>query len=802
MTPTSTRGANGRSTVARALLLALAMTLCASTAMASGVSYYYAKLFGEDLPDMNALKSYNPSLATRVYDDSGELIAEFYIEKRILTPIANIPKPLVMATIAVEDASFYEHHGINFEGILRAFYENIKAGRVVQGGSSITQQVAKVLLLTPERTFSRKMREALLSLEIERNYSKDEILEIYLNQVYYGHGAYGVAAAAETYFGKALGDLTIAEIALIAGLPKGPHNYSPYNNMEKARFRRAHVLGRLAAVGYITPEVRDKSAGEPIVLSGRRKPVNKAPWFVEHVRRYLEKQFGVAKLYKGGLKVYTTLDLKLQQSADSAVIAGLEQLDKRLGYRGPLRQIKLDKGEKPDWDKLNPKESSRQSSADFFHPGRRVKGMVTSVDKGLAKVSLGEERGAISVANMDWAHKANPNADMMWAAKVEDARKVLKKGDIIEVKTLGKPGPDGVYPLALDQTPDTQSALIALDPRTGAIKAMVGGYDPESTKFNRSVQALRQPGSSFKPIIYTAAFDNGFTPATIVVDEPVTFDIALTGFKEWWPMNFEGEFFGPTRIREAVTHSRNVVTVKVLAQIGVLKAIEYAKLLGIKSQLDPTLSLALGSAQVTPEEMVGAYATLANGGVRMNSYFVKQVMDNAGTVLEKNEPYGEQVIKPEVAYLMASVMQSVVAEGTAKKVSELGRPIAGKTGTTNSFNDAWFNGFTPDFVCGVWVGRDDNRPIGEKETGARAAIPIWFAFMKEALKNYPPHDFDPPEEIVHERIDKKTGLLTDSTGDDSLLEAFIAGTQPTVYTGQGEIAEKHQATNGDEENSN
>jgi penicillin-binding protein 1A len=789
------------SSIVRVVLLAVAVTLVASTAMAGGVSYYYAKLFGEDLPDMGALKTYNPSLSTRVYDDSGELIAEFYIEKRILTSIANIPKPLIQATVAVEDASFYEHHGINIEGILRAFYENIKARKVVQGGSSITQQLAKALLLTPERTISRKLREALLSLEIERSYHKDEILEIYLNQIYYGHGAYGVAAAAETYFGKPLAELSLAEMALIAGLPKAPTSYSPYNNIEKATLRRAHVLARMTAVGQLSPALRDRAANEPIVLSGRRKPLNKTPWFSEHVRRYLEKQYGVAKLYKGGLKVYTTLDLKLQQTADSSVIAGVEQLDKRLGYRGPAGHVKLEKGEKPDWEKLNPKDSPRQSVTEFFYPGRRVKAVVTGVDKGLVKVSLGPVKGVIFMVNMDWAHKADPNVSMLWAPKIEDARKVLKKGDIIEVKTLGKPSREGVYPLALDQTPDTQAALIALDPKTGAIKAMVGGYDPESTKFNRAVQALRQPGSSFKPIIYTAALDNGFTPATIVVDEPVTFDIALTGFKEWWPMNFEGTFFGPTRIREAVTHSRNVVTVKVLAQIGVQKAIEYARLFGIKSPLEPVLSLGLGSAQVTPEEMVGVYATLANGGVRMNQYFIKQVTDNAGAVLEKNEPYGEQAIKPAVAYLMTSILQSVVEEGTATKVSELGHHIAGKTGTTNSFNDAWFNGFTPDFVCGVWVGRDDNRPIGEKETGARAAIPIWFSFMKEALKNYQSREFEAPEDIVFERIDKKTGLLTDSTGDGSLLEVFMAGTQPTVYTGE-DTNGKDAAKSGDEENHN
>ncbi|MBI4666285.1 MAG: PBP1A family penicillin-binding protein [Nitrospinae bacterium] len=776
----------------RVLTMTGSILVILAVAAAAGVGYYYSKLFGEDLPDIKAIKQFNPSFATRVYDDKGDIVADFYTEKRMYTPLGKIPRLLMQATIAVEDAKFYEHHGINFEGIARAMFENLKAGKVVQGGSSITQQVAKVLLLSPERTFDRKIKEALLSIEIERNYSKDEILEIYLNQVYYGHGAYGVAAAAETYFGKELSALTLGEIAMIASLPKAPSSYSPYNNMEKARARRGHVLNRLLAINAITPDQAERAGMEVIKLSGHKKPANRAPWFAEHLRRYLEKQYGATRLYRGGLKVNTTLDVKLQQHADAAVTAGLEELDKRLGYRGPLANIKLDAGHKPDWATLNPKDDPRQTEAAFYKPGRKLKGVVLYVDKTQARIGFEDAKGLITVENLGWAHKPKPGSDLMWAPLVEDPRKVLKRGDVVEVKILDKPGKDGVYPLMLDQTPEVQAALLAIDPRTGGIKAMVGGYDAETSKFNRAVQAMRQPGSAFKPVIYTAALDNGFTPATIVMDSPVSFDMALTGMKEWTPTNFEEKYFGPTRIREAVTFSRNVVTVKVLSKIGVRTAVDYARRFGITSPLDPTFSLGLGASTVTVEEMTGAFATLANGGARMNQYYVKSVADNDGAILENNEPSGEQVISPEVAYLMTSVMESVVQEGTAETVSGLGRHIAGKTGTTNNFVDAWFIGFTPDLVCAVWVGRDDNKPIGHKETGARAAIPIWMRFMKEALKNRIATEFVPPDDIIFVRVDKKTGLLTDSTGEDSLMEAFIKGTQPTEYTGamEGDWMEK------------
>ena len=769
--------------VLRIALVTAAILLMITAAAGAGIGYYYTQIFREDFPDISTLRRNNPSQATRVYDRNGLLVSEFYVEKRILTGLNDIPGLLRQATIAVEDAQFYQHGGINYEGIIRAMFENLKAGRVVQGGSSITQQLAKALLLTPEKTMGRKLKEAMLSLEIEKNYSKNEIFEIYLNQVYYGHGSYGVAAAAETYFGKRLNELTLAEMAMISGLPKAPTNYSPYNNIEKAKTRRSHVLNRLVAVGAITEKDRDKADKEPIRLSGFKKAANKAAWFGEHVRRYLEKKYGSTVLYRGGLRVDTTLDLKFQEQADIAARDGLEELDKRLGFRGAVGKVNLDGGVKPDWSVINQKEEIKTTSPEFYAKGRRIKGVIAVVEKGVARVLLDNAKGIIQVADMEWAHKANPNQDLMYAPKIEDARKVLKRGDIVEVKVLGPTGKDGFYPLALDQTPDTQTALLATNPATGEILAMVGGYDADVSKFNRSVQAMRQPGSSFKPIIYTSAFDHGFTPASVVDDSPVKIDPAKTGFKEWNPTNFEGDFLGPTTIREAVTHSRNVVTVKVIDKIGAETVVEYARKLGIRSPLDPYLSLALGSYPVTLEEMVRAYGVLATQGNFMELSYIRSVKDNKGAILEAAPQVEPQpVMSAGTAYLMTSVMKSVVQEGTAAQVAGLGRPIAGKTGTTNNYNDAWFIGFTPDIVCGVWVGRDDNSPIGKKETGARAAIPIWIRFMKEALKSYSVKDFRAPDNVVFARVDKKTGLLTTSTGEDAIFEAFLEGTQPTEFS--------------------
>ncbi len=748
----------------------------------AGAGWYVYRQFSSDLPDVSLLRDYKPSLVTRIYDNSDSLIAEYYVQKRILTPLENIPHMLRLATIAVEDSSFYEHHGLNLEGILRAFIANMKAGRVVQGGSSITQQVAKTLLLTPERTLERKIREAILSIEIDRRYTKNEILEIYLNHIYYGHGAYGVEAAAQTYFGKHVHELTLAEMTMISGLPKAPNNYSPYHDPERAKERREHALNRLVAIKAITEAQKNEAANEPFNLVGLKKPTNNAPWFAEHVRRYLEKKYGADMLYNGGLTVRTTLDLKLQRFANEAVRFGLEKTDKRLGYRGPVSTVNLEKGEQPDWARLNPRHKADMD--DYYKPGRVLRGLVLEVGRKNVSIGFEDAKGYIALKNMDWANKVNPSQNALWRGKLKDARKALDKGDIVDVKILeGEPDDGGRLPLALEQTPAVQGALMAVDPRTGYILAMVGGYDPAVTKFNRAIQALRQPGSSFKPIIYTAAMYKGFTPASIIIDSPIIFNRAATEFKGWKPVNFEKKFFGPTTLRTAVTHSRNVVTIKLLEKIGVSYAVGFARRFGITSPIDPNLTLALGSSPVTLKEMVYAYSSLANGGKLMKSMFIKSIENREGAVLEKNVPEGRQVISPSIAFLMVNIMKNVVKEGTARTIGrKMKRPVAGKTGTTNSYIDAWFNGYTPDMACAVWVGKDNNEPMGKKETGSRVAIPIWLKFMEKALRDVPVTDFTPPADIVFARINKKTGKLTRSTGDNAIFESFIDGTQPDSFT--------------------
>lgn len=749
-----------------------------------GAGYIYFK-FARDLPDISALASYRPSLVTRVYDIRDELIAEYYVEKRILTPLEDVPQTLILATIAVEDSSFFEHHGINVEGIIRAMWANYQAGRVVQGGSSITQQVVKQLLLTSDRTMERKIKEAILSVQIDRSYSKNEILEIYLNQIYYGHGAYGVTAAAQTYFGKDLGDLTLAEMAMIAGLPKAPNNFSPYVSPARARDRRSHSLDRMANIGAITFAQQEEAYSADFNLVGRKKPTNLAPWFAEHVRRYLEKNYGAKDLYHGGLIVRTTLDLSLQKAADKAVRKGLEVTDRRLGYRGPLSHIDLALGEQPDWEELRPKQWGSDTTLDErYQPGTILKGLVLSVEKKAVHVGFEDAKGVIPIKEMKWAHEVNPAKNARWAAKVRDARKVLSPGDIIEARILPNPdATDGVLKLALEQYPAVQGALLAIDPKTGYILAMVGGYDASKSKFNRAIQARRQPGSSFKPIIYTAAMSKGVTPSTIILDSPIIFNRAVTEFKGWKPMNFEGKFFGPTTVREAVTHSRNVVTIKVLEKVGVKYTAEFAReRFGFKSPLDENLSLALGASPVTLLEMVTAYSTLAARGMRPKPIFIRSVEDSDGFVLEENAPESQRVISESLAYIMTNIMTGVVREGTGRRVKQvITRPIAGKTGTTNNNIDAWFNGFTPDLVCGVWVGRDNNKPLGRLETGSRVAIPIWTDFMKVALADSPSYGFTPPADIVFVKIDRKSGLLTRAEGKGVIFESFIDGTQPTKF---------------------
>ncbi len=580
-----------------------------------------------DIPKIQSLEEYHPYETSRVYSKDGELISEFYIERRTVIPFSEIPKYMKNAILAVEDARFYSHPGLDIPGVIRALWADIKAREIIQGGSTVTQQLSKMLFLKPEKSLSRKIKEAFIALQIEKKYSKDEILNQYLNQVYFGSGAYGIEAASQTYFGKKTNDLTLSESALLAGLPKAPTTFSPFRNPEKSRLRRSHVLRRMVDTGYITEKESEKAAKDPMPVPPKLG-LNKAPYFVEFIRQEMEGRYG-RNVYIGGLNIYTTLDLKVQEIAEKALSKGLRSIDDR--------------------------------------------------------------------------HKKR-------------------------------------------NTP-VQGALIAIDPGTGYIKAMVGGRDFYESQFNRTYQALRQPGSAFKPFVFLTALENGFTPDDIVIDSPVFYPGSKKGMT-WSPMNFSGNFQGPVTLRKAMAESINAVAVKLIDKVGVNTTVEYAKKLGIKSDLKPYLSLALGSSDLTLIEITSAYGVFAKLGIKSSPMAVIKVTDRMGKVFEENFPFTEEVIKPEIAYLITDLLRGVVEQGTGWKAKVLGRPVAGKTGTTNEYTDAWFIGYTPTLVAGVWVGYDDHRSIGSKETGARAALPVWIDFMKESLKDIPSEDFTPPEGIV------------------------------------------------------
>ncbi|MFW2331384.1 MAG: penicillin-binding protein 1A [Nitrospinota bacterium] len=757
--------------------------------------------YGTNLPPIDKLTNYRPNLITKVYDSSENLIAEYYIEKRILTALEDIPTLLIEATLAVEDAGFRDHNGINFIGIGRASVANLKAGKVVQGGSSITQQVSKLLLLSPERTIDRKLREVFLALKLERHFTKDAILEIYLNHIYYGHGAYGVEAAANIYFGKSITELNISEIAMMAGLPKAPNNYSPYRHVGRALQRRRHALLRMVDEKLVSYDDAMIAAQEPFILSGLKEPLNKAPWFTEHVRREVEKEFGSKALYQDGLVIKTSLNSMMQDSAKAGVISGLEANDKRLGYRETVGSVNLD-GERTviDWrllstDPINEIEELpyEDLSGSLILPDDiRLKkdlpeykklGVITKINKSNIVVNIKEGIGIIGKTDFAWATKFDVDRNASMKGRLKDPNSLFKVGDIIEVALKDeKVDEDGNYSLKLEQTPDLQGALIALENETGAILAMIGGYDSKRSKFNRATQALRQPGSSFKPIIYTAALDSTMTPATIIIDAPIIYDQALNQFSGWKPMNFEQKFYGPTTIREAVAHSRNVVTIKVLEQVGIENAIKYARLLGIEGELDENLGLALGVSPVKLVEITNVYATLANQGIRNIPYAIESITDSSGLLLRSHEPSPMSAVNSSTAFLMMNILKGVVKRGSGRGVGRVFRePIGGKTGTTDSYQDAWFIGATKHMTAGVWVGRDDNSPIGRGEAGSNVAIPIWNRFFKDAVSAYPVEDFRATSDIVFARINKKSGLLTKSDESDTIFEAFLDGTEPTEF---------------------
>ena len=753
---------------------------------------------------------------------------------------SSIPLRLKQATLAVEDSSFYYHLGVDPKAIIRASIANYRAGHVVEGASTITQQLTKTLFLSPQKKFERKIREAILAIRMELIFSKDEILEMYLNQIYYGHGSYGVAAASRTYFGKELKDLTVSECAMIASLPKAPTHYSPYNNLDKALKRRDHAIRRMEYHGFITEEEMQAALAEPLELGEVKGMLNKAPYFIEHIRQFVQENYGSQQLYRDGMKIFTTLNLEKQLAAEKAVVDGLRMADKRYGYRGALAHIDpkqdiqvldnllmelnkrsigphlglsethpssaTDSNEPPTNAPLPPSSEEVTTASNnildsdipaeeapvkvVFKEGDLAKGIVTEIKDEEVAVYLGGNQGIIRLENLSWAREPNSKLDGKYH-QITDPKEALSKGDIIEVKVLPPPEEEedekgkkknkekekekeDILNLGLEQEPEAQAGLISLEVSTGYIKAMVGGYDFSKSQFNRATQAVRQPGSAFKPVIFATALQDGYTPASIVIDSPIIFNEKEDTFGKWKPVNFEKKFYGPTSVRSALTHSRNVVTIKLLQNTGVPKAIQMARRLGITTDLSNNLSIALGSSGVTLYELVSAYSIFANQGVRLPPVPIRYIKDRNDEVLYTYEPIGEPILSSGMAYLVTNLMESVVQRGTAHVVREtLNRPIAGKTGTTNDYNDAWFIGFSPELVTGVWVGKDEDEPWGVNETGTRTAIPIWLKYMKEALKDVPVKSFPIPNDVTYVKINQETGQETTFDDPNGRFEVFL-----------------------------
>ena len=799
----------------RKIILILCAVVAFIALLSAGLYFLYLIT---TLPKIDRLADYKPPIVSQVFGDDGSLVGEFYLERRTVVPVDKIPKKLIHAFVAAEDSNFYQHKGIDYLGIVRAAFKNLISFRKKEGASTITQQVARSMLLTPKKEYSRKLKEAIIATRMEKALSKDEILYIYLNQIYMGAGSYGVQLAAETYFGKDVEQLNLAEMAMLAGLPKAPSLYSPIKHLDRAKQRQAYVLERMVKEGYITQAEADHAATTPIVIRSKKK-VNsdQSAYFLEQVRIQLEERYGEDRLYKEGLKIYTTMNAEMQMAAYDGVVNGLKALDKRQGYRGPLKYLAE-----------NEVSAFCSKVEDGIYEvslkeGATYQGVVTGMNttKRELTVQVGERKGTLPRKNMSWAGKARLVDS--YERPSDDKGKAITLGSVIEVSVVTPDTNKSGAIFALDQEPLAQAALFAMDPKNGAVKAMVGGYDFKRSQFNRAMQARRNAGSAFKPIIYTAAIDKGMTPASIIDDSPIEFP--GSGGKVWAPKNYDNIYRGPVTMREALTNSINVVSVKILENIGVGYAVEYAKRLGITSPLSENLTLALGSSSVTPMELTTAYAVFASGGYRLTPYFVTKVTDRDGMVLEEITPpqvpaftsmtsaptptgvedeagQGEEtdsrepvatpetgspapvpVISGETAYIITNLMESVVSKGTGRRALAVGRPVAGKTGTTNDMKDAWFVGFVPQLVAGVWVGYDQERSLGASGSGGQAAAPIWTEFMKRALAGKPVVDFTVPPDVNFALINPLTGRLARPGTAGSVMECFKAGTEPSMYDG-------------------
>jgi penicillin-binding protein 1A len=757
----------------RAGIIAL-FVVAATAGTVSGVLFAYAG----DLPQISALDDYAPSTITRVYAADGSPIGDFAVQRRLVIGYDDIPPVFREAIIASEDAGFDSHFGLSISAIafrltrdVLEAAESVVTGRPSRpaGASTLTQQLARnmfpqtVGFQLGDVSIERKIKEAIVAMQIEKRFTKREILTFYANQMLFGHGTYGVEAAARLYFGKAAKDLTLDEAALLAGIVQLPARQSPYVNMDAAMRRRAYVLQRMADERYITQAEADAAKKRPIVTHGQpNQPPGIAPYFVEEVRKHLEETYGAKALYESGLSVTTTLDVRLQRAANQAIEDGLRQYDKRRGvYRRPRRNIIA---EGHAIDTFSDDRWSRPIIQNDVVPAV----VVTAPKTGAARLRLGRYEADLAREGFAWTRRAS-------------AAELFKTGDLIEVRVAKVDEAGSPAAVSLEQTPVAEAALVAIDNRSGQIKAMVGGWSFGRSKFNRAVQAYRQLGSTFKPVVYTAAIDRGFTPASMIVDEPVAFP-AGPNQPDYSPQNYDHTFEGPVTLRRALEDSRNVPAVKMMAELEPKNVLQYARRFGFDQNFPPFLSIALGAGDGTLLQVTSAYSVFANQGVRMRPFDVITVKDRDGNLLEENrsEPIG--VIRADTAFVMTNLLRGVVQRGTAAAAATLDWPLAGKTGTVDNNTDAWFIGFDPDITVGVWVGLDEKKPLGGNETGAVAALPIWMDFMKAYIDGRPdkdnPPSFEAPANIVFLSVDQSTGTILPTEDAGGVYEAFIAGTQP------------------------
>jgi penicillin-binding protein 1A len=751
--------------------------------------------FSSHLPDFTSLKESQPHAYSIVYSEEDEIIGKFLLNNRIPIPYEQIPPLLIKAFLAAEDSEFFYHRGIDIKGILRALLKNLMAGKIVQGGSTITQQVAKTFFLTPQKSLLRKLKEMAYAFGLERTLTKEEILHLYLNNIYLGNGAYGIEAASESYFNKKVQQLTLPEMAMLAGLVKAPSRYSPVHHFHRAKERQAYVLGRMAELNYITPSQKEAALRAPLRIQSKESIFfSKAPYFTEFIRQQVEKKYGKEKLYREGLRIYTTLDLNLQKAAQQAIEMGLRELDKRQGFRGPMERLSE--------QELKELLRRKRTGLSLLPLNEIFEGVILSKDdsKKYYTVWVEDRKGILPYSEMSWALHIKPSPHFR-PSKIKGPGDLLQPGDIVQVRIKEVSKKESSLILSLEQKPLVQGALLCLDPKTGYIKAMVGGRDFSESQFNRAIYSRRQPGSAFKPLIYAAALEKGYTPSTIIMDSPVEYP-DHDGGSYWAPKNYDKNFLGPITFRNALAHSRNVVTVKILEEIGIDHALKFIKRMGIESPIQRNLSIALGTSGVSMLELATAFSIFANGGEKIKPIYIKKIVTMKGEVLEENisfeeeenreeeneeengEPYPrtpkqkERVLSPQHAFIMTHLLEGVVQHGTGQRAKILGRPIAGKTGTSSDYADAWFIGYTPSLLAAVWVGFDDKTSLGRNETGARAALPIWISFMERALRGTPVEPFRVPEGIVLMRVNLETGLPTDGGSQETILEAFPEGSIP------------------------